>query len=189
MSHDKPPAHDGGRGEGPEAAQGLRARLRRAGHQVLYALGMTFGFTVPEPGGKGARRGWTVPARPEKRFRPDVSDLLGELPSVVLETRRSPAAPPVRAAIRTVVDDSGRVYSRPREGSEEYWYRRILINPGVMLHTDAGTVYARTARVTDPRTAALVSELYAGKYGADDPETRLLVREDLEQFTVRFEPP
>lgn len=90
--------------------------------------------------------------------------------------------------MRTVVDEEGRVYARPQEGSAEYWYRRILINPGVLLHAGSEVVSARATRVSDTSTNALVTELYLRKYGSDHPASSQVPDKHPETAAVRFEP-
>lgn len=81
-----------------------------------------------------------------------------------------------------------RIHARPQEGSTEYWYRRILINPGVVLHTATEAVPAYATRVSDEGTITVVAELYRNKYGTDHPVPGQVPGEDSEATTVRFEP-
>ncbi len=172
----------------PPGRRSVRSFLARWSREVFTIIGEMIGFTVPQPVREDAKRVESARGRREKRFAPEVLALLGSAHSVEIETRRAPGAPPYRAPILMVVDDDGRVYSRCLGGTAGYWYRRILINPGVELHTEGGTVYARAVPAADERTVALVSELYRQKYGPDDPDTQRLLHEDVQIATVRFQP-
>ena len=151
---------------------------------------MMIGFTVPPPPEDEREGGKERPAAGRRRFDAALLEYLASAPSVEVETRRSPAAPASaasRTAIPVVVDDEGRIYTRPREGAATYWYRRILINPGVTLHTGLGPIYVRAVPLTDERTAALVAELYERKYGPDERDSPYATGGSSDHATVRFE--
>lgn len=157
--------------------------LIRWGHEALYTTGLLVGFNVP----KLPREARDVPLPRDTRLSVAMRAHLARAYAVEIETRRSPTVPAYRAAIRVVVDGAGQVYASPAEGTSAYWYRRILINPGVTFLTGAGPVYVRAVPQNDGRTMALVLDLYQRKYGRDDPGTIELLRSDPKRATVRFE--
>lgn len=159
----------------------------RWAHEIFSVLGNMIGFSVPEPWwSRLGQEPRPVADRPG-RYSESVLCCLADAPWAEIETRRAPTSPPRRMPIRTVTDEHGRVYGRPYEGRSSYWYRRILINPGVALHTDGGTAYARAVRETDAETSDLVTELYHLKYGANVPETDPDLQ-GLSAATIRFDP-
>lgn len=162
--------------------------LRRWCHELFFLVGNMIGFSVPTPPWRDASQREGRPATGQRRFAPHILACFADAPSVEIETRRAPSAPPRRMSIRTVVDEDGRVYARPQQGSSEYWYRRILINPGVLLHAGSEVVSARATRVADANTNALVTELYLRKYGSDHPATSPVPDKHSETAAVRFEP-
>jgi hypothetical protein len=164
---------------------GLRYRLGRWWREIFYLTGTMVGFSASQPAQEGTNAADSDPERAERRFAPEVLDLLLRAPAVEIETRRAPGAPPYRAPILTVADAEGRVYSRCSEGMSGYWYRRILINSGVTLHVGGIPIHVRAVPTFDERTVALVSDLYRRKYGSDVHE---MLREEVELATVRFHP-
>lgn len=166
--------------------RGWRRVLVRWGRGALHLVGMMMGVSIPEPA-RDDDPGRQAAAPREKRLDSALVRHLAGTREIEIETRRSPAAPAYRVPIRAVVDQDGHVYARPAEGTHAYWYRRILINPGVTLHTGVGPVYVRVVPEVDGPTAAVVSELYRQKYGPDEPEIVKLLGEDARRTTVRFE--
>ena len=166
----------------------LLRRLLRWLHELVYTVGLIVGFNAPAPAQESEEGTALPPARGESRFATEVLHLLASADSVELETRGTPAASPHRARIRPVVDEDGRVYARPQGGKDEYWYRRIRINPGVTLHIAHETVHAHAVPIPDPRIATRVSELYRRRYDAADPDIAPLLSGDGEAVTVRLRP-
>ncbi len=163
-------------------------KLRHLLHEFVYLVGNMVGFSVPAPKPRGPRLGERAPAGGRRRFDPQVLTSFADAPSVEIETGRARSAPRRRMPIRTVVDEDGHVYARAQEGSSEYWYRRILINPGVVLHTATEAVPAYATRVSDEGTNTIVTELYRNKYGSEHPALGQVLDTESEVATVRFDP-
>jgi hypothetical protein len=103
-----------------------------------------------------------------------------------IETSRGPGTTVHRTTIWPVVE-AGEVYIRSLNGTSGRWYREAIANPEVVLHVAGTALPARAVHTPDPDSVAAASAGLQRKY-ADSPYLESMIRDDILEATLRFEP-
>jgi hypothetical protein len=103
-----------------------------------------------------------------------------------IETSEGPGAPVHRTTVWPVVE-GGDVYVRSLNGEAGRWYREALANPDVVLHVGGVALPARAVHTPDPDSIAAASAGLQRKY-ADSPYLESMIRDEILEATLRFEP-